>query len=412
MKLKVTILAACIIGGLLAFGAGLAWWKHSKSVAAGHSGGGGFEPSESVQVVQAHTITWRPTASMVGTVFALRSVTVSNEVAGTVKEIRFDSGSVVEQGDLLLTLDTSTEEADLHAAEAAINMSTASRAMIASSVQLADSRLRRVAEAMEHRAASAMDTDQAKSELDTAKANLDRMSAELEQSKARADQVRALIEKKRIRAPFKARAGIRTIHPGQYLKEGSEIVSLQGIDDRIYLDFALPQEEAWRVKPNAVFMATSAMLGKEPVRIEVKALDSQVSMTTRNVRVRAIVDNPGDLLRAGMSVEVSVPIDEPQEYVAVPILAVRHATYGDHVFVIGPSTVEGEPADKLRAKQRFVTLGPTIGDEVIVKTGLKAGERIASVGSFKLREGALVLIAPPSPPPEVGSAASAASPKP
>ncbi len=395
MRWKVVALGFALVAALVVLGGGVYLWKTLKS-SAGAAVPQGFEPAEAVEVIEARTANWQPTASMVGTVFALRSITVSNEVAGTVKEIRFDSGSIVEKDDVLLTLDTSTEDADLKAAEATINMATASRTATETAVALAESRARRIGEAMEHRAASAMDADQAKADVDSARANLERVAAELAQSRARADQVRAIINKKTIRAPFKARVGIRSIHPGQYLKEGSEITSLQGIDKQIYLDFALPQEEARRVKPDAIFMITSKMLGPAPVPIKVVAMDSQASLTTRNVRVRGIVDNSNDTLRAGMSIEVVVPVEDPHEFVVVPVLAVRHATYGEHVFLIGPSTQKGEGPDKLRARQQFVKLGPTIGNDVIVLDGLKAGDRIASIGSFKLRDGALVM--PPPPP--------------
>ncbi len=410
MNPKAMVIGAGVIGGLLLLGGGIyAWRNYPIWFSKAPAGPAGFAPPEAVQVIEARTAKWQPTASMVGTVFALQSITVSNEVAGTVKSINFDSGSIVEKGDVLLTLDTSTEEADLKAAEATINMATASRTMIETNVALAESRARRIGEAMQSRAASAMDADQAKADLDAAKANLVRVAAEAEQAKARADQVRALIEKKRIRAPFKSRVGIRSIHPGQYLKEGSEITSLQGIDKQIYLDFALPQEEARRVKPDAVFMITSKMLGPAPVPLKVVAMDSQVSMTTRNVRVRGIVDNSNDTLRAGMSIEVVVPVEDPHDYVVIPAMAVRHATYGDHVFLIGPSTKEGEGADKLRARQQFVKLGPVIGPDVIVLDGLKAGDRIASVGSFKLRDGALVMPGGDQPP---GKPAAAPTPEP
>jgi membrane fusion protein (multidrug efflux system) len=393
MGWKVWILRIALIGCLLAVGAGIwgykaNWWRGPKPDPFAN-----FEPAQAVQVASVGTGSWRPTADMVGTVFALRSITVSNEVAGTVKAVYFDSGSVIEAGAPLIDLDTSTEEADLKAAEAAIRASEASHQAVVASLALAKSNYRRVTEAAEQNAISAIEVDKAKSELDTAQANLDRMSADTSQARARADQVRAVIAKKHIVAPFKGRTGIRTVHPGQYLKEGTEIVSFQGIDGKVYLDFAVPQEEAWRVKPGAVFMCTSPNLGKDPVAITVVALDSQINMATRNVRVRSIIDDPKDVMRPGMSVDVSVPLGEASQFVVVPVIAVRRATYGDHVFVIGPSKTPGE-SGKLRAMQRFVKLGPATADGLIVTDGLKVGEQIATVGSFKLHDGALVSVEP------------------
>ena len=171
-----------LIGCLLAAGAAVwgykaNWWRPEKPGPFA-----GFEPAQTVQAAPVGTGSWRPMANMVGTVFALRSITVSNEVAGTIKEVNFDSGSVIEEGQPLLILDTLTEEADLKAAEAAIKASEASHEMVVLTMSLAESNFRRVTDAAKQNAISAMEVDKAKSEVDSAKANLDRMSADTSQS--------------------------------------------------------------------------------------------------------------------------------------------------------------------------------------------------------------------------------------
>ncbi|MGB3967554.1 MAG: efflux transporter periplasmic adaptor subunit, partial [Planctomycetota bacterium] len=77
------------------------------------------------------------------------------------------------------------------------------------------------------------------------------------------------------------------------------------------------------------------------------------------------------------------------EVLVVPVSALRRGPGGDHVFVVGAG-----PDGKLRAATRRVTGGATLGDDVIVHGGLRAGERVAATGSFKLYEGALVAVAP------------------
>jgi membrane fusion protein (multidrug efflux system) len=72
----------------------------------------------------------------------------------------------------------------------------------------------------------------------------------------------------------------------------------------------------------------------------------------------------------------------------VPTSALRRSPEGDHVFVLAKDA-EGN----LRAQLRRVQAGPALGDEVLIEHGLKAGERIATTGSFKLRDAALVAIA-------------------
>jgi membrane fusion protein (multidrug efflux system) len=83
-----------------------------------------------------------------------------------------------------------------------------------------------------------------------------------------------------------------------------------------------------------------------------------------------------------------VPAGASSNAVMVPASALRKGPAGDHVFVLTPDA-EG----KTRAHMRPVRGGPIVGDEVVILEGLKAGEQVAASGSFKLREGVLVVVA-------------------
>lgn len=391
MRRSSVVAAVLLFGGLAVAVGGLAMYKvrqieASQSVEA-------YEPAETVELVDAQEKPWQPMADLVGTVIAVRSVVVRNEIAGVVRSVGFDSGSVVEEGQVLLTLDDTADRADLEAAKAAVRVAEATVPQAEARIRLAERMLERLSSA-ETRAVAASEIDRARSELDAARADRDRWLAEVDQARARVAQVETRIAKLTIRAPFRARAGMRSVHEGQYLAEGTDVVALQELTDKIYLDFAIPQEYAARVKPGTAVMATGALLGPEPVRIEVVAVDATVNNDTRNLRVRAVVDNTRGLLVPGMFIQIRVPTQEPRPYVVVPSTAVRRAAYADSVFVVEPA----EAPDTLRSKQRFVKLGPSIGDEVVVLEGLKPGERVAASGSFKLRDGALVAPAPPGAP--------------
>jgi membrane fusion protein (multidrug efflux system) len=144
-------------------------------------------------------------------------------------------------------------------------------------------------------------------------------------------QVEARLAKLTIAAPFRARAGMRLVHEGQYLAEGASVVSLQELTDTIYLDFAIPQEYAPRVKPGVAVMATGELLGADPVRIEVVAVDATVNNDTRNLRVRAVVDNRQGALVPGMFLQISVPVEEPKRFVMAPGTGIRRSSYADSV---------------------------------------------------------------------------------
>lgn len=406
MKPKVLFGAIVVLGGLALAGGGLGFWKY-RSVQAANAAQQPIEPATVISILSARSAKWRPTAELVGTVIALQSITVSNEVAGTIKQVRFESGSIVEPGDVLLTMDASTEEADLRAAQASVAVAQAELRTADVRLRLAETNLKRMTQAMESRAVSDVDLDNAKGELDRSAAERDRAKSVIDQSAAREAQVRSILDKKTIRAPFKARAGLRNVHDGQYLAEGTSVVSLQGIADTIFLDFAIPQDEAARAKPGTTVLARGAAFGDEPVEIKVVALDASVNPNTRNVRIRGELDNHGERLRPGMFVEIKVPIGDEREFVVVPGIAVRRSSFGDQVYVIVP----GEKPDQLRVQQRFVKLGPALGSDQVILDGVVAGERVAGPGAFKLRDKALVTEAPPAAPApaEPGAEAPSAS---
>lgn len=387
-----SVVGVLLVAALLITVGGLAMYRvrHTDAAPGGGAGAQGFEPAEAVNIVEAREVPWQPTADLVGTVIAVRSVMVRNELAGVVTSVGFQSGSVVERGQVILTQDDTLDRADLEAARASVRVAEANIPQVDARIRLAELELQRMTSAVAGHAVVDLEMDRARMELDTARADRARWLAEVDQAGARVAQVEARLAKLTISAPFKARAGLRTVHEGQYLAEGADVVALQELTDTIYLDFAIPQEYAPRVTPGTAVMATGELLGPDPVRIEVVAVDATVNNTTRNLRVRAAVDNPRGALVPGMFVQVRVPIEAPRSYVVVPSMAVRRAAYGNSVFVIEP-----DEKGTHRAHQRFVTLGRTLEEDVIVLEGLRAGERIGGAGSFKLRDGAMVMVAPP-----------------
>lgn len=388
MRRAWAVIAGVLIVAVVGVTGGVAVMKVRESRAA-QPPAPSFEPSEATEIVEAREIAWQPMADLMGTVFAIRSVMVRNELAGVVTHVGFDSGQIAEAGQIVLQQDETSDRADLEAVTAAVRVAEASIEQADAEIKLAEAELERLT-SVQSRAIAEVEIDRARTKLDTARATRGRWAAEVDQARARVAQVEARLAKLTIRAPFRARAGMRTVQEGQYLSEGVDVVALQELTDTIYLDFAIPQEFASRATPGTIVTVTGEALGPDPVQIEVVAADSIVNNQTRNLRVRAIVDNADGALVPGMFVQVRVPIDEPKPYVVVPSMAVRRAAYANSVFVIAPDET-GAP----RASQRVVTLGPTVGEDVIVLDGLKVGERVAAAGSFKLHDGVKVIDGPP-----------------
>ena len=353
------IVSTLLLATIVATGAGLAAWKYTDLAAADAAAANQPEPMESVTAAVATEREHRRTTTSIGTVLALRSITLRNELAGTVRRARLTPGQIVEAGTVLVALDASVEEAELQAQEA--------------QAALAETTLERLESLRRHRATSQEEVDQARAERDVALAQMSR--------------TRAVIAKKIIRAPFRARVGLADVHPGQYLNEGTELTTLQGVADAAHVDFTVAQRVAagLRVGDSVGVHATGGDTTALPARLV--AVDARVDPTTRNATVRARIVGAATPT-PGASVRVLVPVGGPTTVVGVPVSALRKGPGGDHVFVIAADT-----NGKSRAHLRPVQSGPMVGEEVLILGGLTAGEQVATSGSFKLREAVLVAVA-------------------
>ena len=316
-------------------------------------------PPETISSAVAREQNWRDTLSAVGSIEAAQGVTLASEVVGTVKEIAFESGATVNQGDLLVKLDTSTEEAQLQAAQAQVDWARVSA-----------ERLRQLRETKT-----------------VSQSELDQAEAVLKQNQANADQIRAVIEKKTIRAPFAGRAGIRLVNLGQSLDARAPIVSLQSLAP-IYTDFSLPQQALSVLATGLVVQVSSDAYPGRTFDGVMTAINPELDATTRSVLAQATFANAEQLLRPGMFVHVEVVLPQAQAVLTVPTTAVLRAPYGDAVFVIEPQVAAG--VTNLIVQQKFIRTGAMHGDYVSVESGLKAGDRVATAGLFKLRNGVAV----------------------
>lgn len=343
-------------------GTALGVWKLSAIEEANAAALASPEPTETITAVTAEAREHVDNLTVIGSVLALRSVTLRNELAGTVRQVALVPGAIVEPGTVLVALDVSVEQAELRALEA--------------QAELARTSLARQERLQAGEATTAAAVDEARAARDVALAQIARTEA--------------IIERKTIRAPFRARVGLSDLHVGQYLNEGTVLTTLQGVADALYVDFPVPQDiAAGLVKGQAVDVLINGNDGVTPAQIT--AVDARIDTTTRSADVRARVAPAPEHLAPGASVRVRVPVGAQRPVVAVPGSALRKGPDGDHVFVVD------QAADgRTRVSQRTVTAGALMGDEVLILEGLAAGERVAASGSFKLRDGAPVSVAPVS----------------
>ncbi|HUM11581.1 MAG TPA: efflux RND transporter periplasmic adaptor subunit [Myxococcaceae bacterium] len=327
-------------------------------------------PPVAVTTTKVQTVEWQPLRPAVGTLIALRGTTLSAELTGTVREIGFENGSLVKKGQVMVRLDTSAESAQLQSA-------------------LADEEL---AKQTLDRAESLR-----KQEVNT-QAELESAQARDKQAKATVVNLQAIINKKVIRAPFDGRAGIRAVELGQVVSPGTPIVSLQTVSP-IYAEFQLPQQALADVKLGQKAVLKVDVFPDATWEGTITTINPEVDPATRNVRIRATVENPDGRLNPGMFASVEVEAGKPGQALVVPATSVIYAPFGDSVYLVAeqkdpPPAPAKAPGDKptLIAQQQFVRLGERRGDFVQILNGLKGGETVVSNGAFKLRNGQTIMI--------------------
>src|SRR5436309_1566380 len=262
-------------------------------------------PPTTVTSVPVKEEDWPPVLSAVGSISAVQGAVVSTELGGTVGEIRFQNGGEAKKGDVLIRLDVSAEEAQLHTAQA--------------DLELASADLQRSRDLAARHVISKAEQDAAESKFNRLKAIVDQMSS--------------MISKKEVHAPFDGQLGIRQVNVGQNINAGQQVVPLAVLDP-LYVDFALPQQELSKLSNGLeVRLHTDAAPGQE-FKGKLTAINSMVDAVTRNVTVQATVQNPDHVLRPGMFGKVEVELPEKHKTLVVPGSAISYAPFGNSVFVI------------------------------------------------------------------------------
>jgi membrane fusion protein (multidrug efflux system) len=356
---RVWVFAVLGIVAVIAVLVGIKAGQIAKMIGAGKSFA---PPPESVTSAKIEAAEWPSSSAAIGTLVAVRGVTLASEVPGMVREIHFDSGAVVKRGDVLVKLDTSTEEAQLASARA-------------------DAELAKVA----HQRARTLRKNNANAEAD-----LDAADARAKQADAAVATLQATLAKKTIRAPFDGRLAIRQVELGQVLASGTAIASLQSIHP-IHADFWMPQQALSELTDGMKARLRTDVFPQLSWDGFVTTVNSEVDVATRNVRVRATFPNTDGRLRPGMFANLEVLAPENRHVLVIPTTAVIYAPYGDSVFSLEEKKDAAGNLSTI-AHQKFARLGEHRGDLVAVVSGLEAGETVVSSGAFKLRNGAAVVV--------------------
>lgn len=340
---------------MLALGGALAY-KKVLQIQVQIAEGSQTPPPISVTVATVESANWQRRVKAIGTLVAFQGVDVTTEVSGVVTSINFDSGDELEEGSLLIELDNRTEVANLESANARF--------------ESANSQYQRLLKLKDQSFVTSNDIDTQASLVDIAKADV-RVAA-------------VALAKRKIYAPFSGKLGIRQVDLGQYLAPGSNIVTLLSMD-KLYLDFTLPESNFKDLIIDQALEFKVRSYPRQQFKASVETWNPQLDANTRNISIRAIVDNRKRLLAPGMFADIDVRSRRQMPVLTLPETAVFYNIYGEAVYVLEHSDVgDGQSEPEYRLAARQVNVAYRDRGSAGVHSGLEAGDIVVTSGQLKL----------------------------
>ncbi|MBO0398823.1 efflux RND transporter periplasmic adaptor subunit [Aeromonas veronii] len=316
------------------------------------------EPEFPVTAMVTKAQDWIPTIEAIGFIEPNQGVTLSTELAGTIDAITFESGKPVKADQLLLSLDSTVERANLRASQAKLP----------------------AAKAKFDRFQNLYKTSSiSKEQLDEAEAAYRSLEADIE-------SLKATIARREVRAPFSGVVGLRNVFLGQYLQPGTDIVRLEDTSV-MRLRFTVPQTDISKIKLGQTIKINVDAYPQTQFDGHITAIEPAVNFQSGLIQVQADIPNNDGQLRSGMFARASIILPTVKDQIVIPQTAISFTLYGQNVYVLK----EGEETDKegnkvkvLRAKQVVVKAGERRGNDVHVLSGIQAGDQIVLSGQVRL----------------------------
>lgn len=310
-----------------------------------------------------------------GTLKANESVVITADRSEKVVAVHFQDGQKVREGDLLITLDKSQEEAELRALEA-----------VTTERQNSYNRAKNLANS------SALP-----------EATLQTRLAALKQSQAETRAIKASLESYEIRAPFNGVLGLREVSVGTLIQPGDVITTIDDLS-QIKVDFDVPSVFLQVLKPDLSIVGYVEAFPGKAFQGKVQAVSTQIDPVTRTVRVRAVLPNKNNILKPGLLMTISLAKNLRQSLI-IPEQALVKRSDKNYVFLVVNDSQDSVTqkklvgtqkklvsTQKLVAKQTEVEIGSRQVGVVEVISGLAEGDQIISHGLIKIRDGTLISI--------------------
>jgi membrane fusion protein (multidrug efflux system) len=340
---------------IAAVAGGAAWYSKHKPAAHTEASGNTVFVPVSVKEVTTQRMVNRVTSY--GNLVPQRTVNIVPNESGQLIKLLFKDGQSVETGTPLAVMDNRIAQAQVQSSQAQYDADVLN--------------LKRT-ESLANRSLDSM------------------RSLEQAQSRAAVSQSDLLINQRKLdqltlRAPFPGTLGAHNVDEGAYLNTGQTIVRLDDTS-QFEIEFRMPASVAPLMKDGMPIHVR--LPGKEDEVDSVGKLsfiDPVASTDSRSVLLRALVPNKQGVLRPGLFVHVRLDLDAHDNALVVPVSAVLLELSGSYVFVVD---------DKNIARRRLVQTG--LSDDMMIEivTGLKAGEKVVTIGQFRLSDGDAVKIVP------------------
>ena len=309
-----------------------------------------------------------------GTVTPVAMVTVKTQINGQLTEIAFTEGQMVKKGDFLAQIDPRPYQVALAQAEAQLAKDQA--VLKNSEVDLT-----------RYRTLVAQNSI-AKQTADTQVALVAQNRATVQVDQAQVDVQKLNLTYCRIVAPISGRVGLRQVDPGNYVQtsDAGGIVVITQLQP-VSVIFTLPEDNLRsvmrRLRAGAVLTAVAydrtGATKLDTGRLE--TVDNQIDTSTGTVKLRAVFENPEQILFPNQFVNIQLLLDTMHQASLLPVAAVQRGAPGTFVYVVKPDeTVTAQP----------VKLGPGDTQRIVVTEGIKPGDRVVTDGADRLKEGAKV----------------------
>lgn len=290
--------------------------------------------------------------SLSGTLESNEEINIRSEISGVVESINFEEGAKVSKGQVLLRVNDIELRAQLSKAKTA--------------QQLASENQRRAKLLLEKQAIS--------------QEEFDISNADFESARAESELIAAQLNKTTVRAPFSGTIGLRSISKGSFVTPETPIATLVNTS-QIKITFSIPEKYVSKIKVGSSLTFTTSD-AKESYTATIYAMEPQVDLATRTLKLRAIVDNKEGKLYPGTFANVTLPLETVNDALLVPTQALIPIQNGKVIFV----------SRNGKAQEVEVETGTRTDSLIRVLSGIKAGDTILTSGVMSLKNGTAVKV--------------------